>query len=90
MKKFMFATAALLVLGIGVAMGVKKTSMNQNNWTANIEALCGTEGAPCFSGGPGATGCSIDASAGPVGAACSVTCGSGYACCTYTGCHCVM
>ena len=89
MKKIMFATAALLVLSIGVAMGVKKTNLNQNNWMANIEALCGSEDASCFSGGPGADECSIDASAGPVGAACSVHCSSGYACCSYNGCHCV-
>lgn len=89
-KRIMITTAALLVLGVGIAMGVKKTSRVANPWADNIEALCDPENTPCISGGPHAISCSIDATAGPIGAACSVTCESGhYACCTYNGCHCI-
>jgi hypothetical protein len=54
-------------------------------------SLLKSEEESCWGGGEGATGCSLQGGAGPVGAGCSVTCGSGYyACCTPTGgCKCV-
>ena len=41
-KKTLIAAAAILVLNLGVALGVKKTNMDQSPWTENIEALCDT------------------------------------------------
>lgn len=40
----------------------------------------------CIGGGAGATQCSITVTQ----FSCSVTCGTGYACCGLTGCHCVF
>jgi hypothetical protein len=53
----------------------------------SFKEVIGGEG-DCISGGPGATSCSIEGNIGPGGAGCSVTCGSGYACCNLSGCHC--
>ena len=39
----------------------------------------------CIGGGPGATQCSIQVTQ----FSCSVTCGTGYACCSLNGCHCI-
>lgn len=39
----------------------------------------------CIAGGPGATSCSIQVTQ----FSCTVTCGTGYACCGVSGCHCV-
>ena len=88
-KRILIATAMMLVLSVGVAMGVKKANMNQNPWADNIEALCSSEDPRCISGGPGATSCSIDAGVAGVGVGCSVGCGRGYACCGAMGCICV-
>ncbi len=68
-KRILIATAMMLVLSVGVAMGVKKANMNQNPWADNIEALCSSEDPRCISGGPGATSCSIDAGVAPLPAA---------------------
>jgi hypothetical protein len=43
----------------------------------------------CMNGGPGATACSYTVVGGQ-GLGCSVSCSSGYACCTFKGCTCVQ
>ncbi len=88
-KRILIATAMMLVLSVGVAMGVKKANMNQNSWSDNVEALCHSEDSRCMAGGPGANGCSINGSIAGSGVSCSVSCGSGYACCGVLGCFCV-
>ncbi len=79
----------MLVLSVGVAMGIKKAGMNQNPWADNVEALCASEDPRCLAGGPGANGCSIEGNIAGSGISCSVSCGSGYACCGARGCFCV-
>lgn len=88
-KRILIATAMMLVLSVGVALGIKKANMNQNPWTDNVEALCHSEDWRCMSGGPKATSCSIEGSVAGSGVSCSVSCGSGYACCGILGCFCV-
>ncbi len=85
-KKTLIAAAAILVLSLGVALGVKKTNMDQSPWTENIEALCDSEGpAYCLITGDGHS-CSVQLG---FGVACSVTCNTGFACCTTYGCFCI-
>ena len=46
------------------------------------------EALGCMAGGPGASSCSIQGSIAGGGAGCSVSCRTGYACCSVDGCHC--
>jgi len=88
-KRTLLAAGAFLVLSLGIALGVKKTSMNQNPWSENVEALCSSENTVCLlDGGPGHKTCTSDAALGGVG--CSVCCTAGWACCTNTGCFCIL
>ena len=85
-KKTLIAAAAILVLSLGVALGVKKTNMDQSPWTENIEALCDSErSAYCL-----VTGDIHSCSTEIYGVSCSVYCYVGYACCTNYGCFCVQ
>jgi len=86
-KKTILAAATLLVLSLGIAFGIKKTSMSQNPWTENIEALCGTEQPTyCLATGD-ARHCSNEGFV--FGVTCSIYCYNGFACCTLTGCYCI-
>ena len=87
-KKVLMIAAAVLVLGVGVAIGIKKTNMNRSAWTENIEALCGSEGSDCFRGGPSESSCDITSADG-FGFTCSISCKGGYACCGSSGCFCL-
>ena len=86
-KKTLIAAAAVLVLSLGVALGVKKTNMDHSPWTENIEALCDSEGPTyCLATGDGHS-CSVELWG--LGVSCSVTCHTGFACCTTYGCFCI-
>lgn len=96
MKKLFFSFSGLLILATATLLYsyYDQTNVNLLTSTDNIEALAANESsALCYAGGPGATQCSIDAGIEIAGAGitigCSVTCGSGYACCNIN-CTCVQ
>lgn len=89
MKKKVILISVLILLGICSFLSIRKTQNQQSLWLDNVEALSGSEDPRCIAGGPGATSCSLDGSVAGVGVSCSVTCGTGYACCGLTvGCVC--
>ena len=97
-KKFFFAAVAL-VMSAATTVGYKaydKSNMSEF-MMANIEALSSPEDNSficqnCYSGGPGASSCSIEAGIDIVGSgmsgSCSVSCNQGYYACCSIRCIC--
>ena len=90
-KVFYVSIALLLALSVGF---VVKTGMSSSSFDLNVEALAdGESSSDCYSGGRGATSCTIasDIQLGDRGVSggCSVVCGVSYYACCDTRCSCI-
>ena len=84
-----FALALLITAGYGVSKSVNGNADLSLLALSNVEALANDEATPfCYSGGPGAYSCSIDAGVRIAGG-CSVGCREEYYACCSLRCTCI-
>ncbi|MDR1221762.1 MAG: hypothetical protein LBL07_02630 [Tannerella sp.] len=88
---FLAVTVITVVAAVNVNLGMQKNTLSSVT-LENVEALAQENNTYCHSGGPGSSQCSISGGITILGVGtttgCSVTCSSGYACCTLR-CTCI-